>query len=44
MRWDGTNVPTALTIHNIAYQGNFDARQRNSLGIPDAALATNGIE
>jgi hypothetical protein len=27
-----------------AYQGNFDARQRNSLGIPDAALATNSIE
>src|SRR3954447_15464343 len=25
MRWDGTRVPTVLTIHNIAYQGNFAA-------------------
>jgi starch synthase len=23
MQWDGTAVPTVLTIHNIAYQGNF---------------------
>jgi starch synthase len=44
MRWDGTNVPTILTIHNIAYQGNFDATQRHSLGIPDAAFDINGVE
>jgi starch synthase len=44
MRWDGTNVPTVLTIHNIAYQGNFDASQRHSLGIPDAAFDINGVE
>jgi starch synthase len=44
MRRDGTNVPTVLTIHNIAYQGNFHARQRHSLGIADAAFATNGVE
>jgi starch synthase len=25
MRWDGTQVPNVLTIHNVAYQGNFDA-------------------
>src|SRR4051794_36521586 len=35
MRWDGTQVRTVLTIHNIAYQGNFDASQRYLLGIPD---------
>jgi starch synthase len=44
MRWDGTSIPTVLTIHNIAYQGNFDASQRHSLGIPDAAFDINGVE
>lgn len=44
MQWDGTNVPTVLTIHNIAYQGNFDAGQRHSLAIPDAAFDINGVE
>ncbi len=27
--------PTVLTIHNIAYQGEFDADQRHALGIPE---------
>jgi starch synthase len=44
MRWDGTNVPSVLTIHNIAYQGNFDASQRQTLAIPDAAFDINGVE
>jgi starch synthase len=44
MRWDGTNIPTVMTIHNIAYQGNFDANQRHLLGIPDAAFDVNGVE
>jgi starch synthase len=44
MRWDGTNIPTVLTIHNIAYQGNFDASRRHMLAIPDAAFDINGVE
>ncbi|WP_428483423.1 glycogen synthase GlgA [Rhodopila sp.] len=44
MQWDGTRIPTVLTIHNIAYQGNFDATQRHGLGIPDAAFNVNGVE
>jgi starch synthase len=44
MRWDGTDVPSILTIHNIAYQGNFDANQREQLAIPDAAFDINGVE
>jgi starch synthase len=44
MRWDGTAVPTVLTIHNIAYQGNFGAEQRHALAIPDAAFDVNGVE
>lgn len=44
MRWDGTPVPTVLTIHNIAYQGNFDASQLAVLGIPESAFDINGVE
>jgi starch synthase len=44
MRWDGTSIPTVLTIHNIAYQGNFDASQRHQLAIPDAAFGIDGVE
>jgi starch synthase len=44
MQWDGTRIPTVLTIHNIAYQGNFDAAQRHQLAIPDAAFDINGVE
>jgi starch synthase len=44
MRWGGTNVPTVLTIHNIAYQGNFDASQRHDLAIPDDAFDMHGVE
>ena len=44
MRWDGLNIPTVLTIHNIAYQGNFDAARRHTLAIPDAAFDIYGVE
>ncbi len=44
LRWDGTDVPSVLTIHNLAYQGNFAAELRHGLGIPDAAFAMNGVE
>jgi starch synthase len=44
MRWDEVTIPSVLTIHNIAYQGNFDAAHRQALGIPDAAFDINGVE
>jgi len=44
MQWDGTAVPSVLTIHNIAYQGNFDAGLRHRLAIPDPAFDVNGVE
>jgi starch synthase len=44
MQWDGIAAPTVLTIHNIAYQGNFDAPRRHALGIPDAAFGVDGVE
>ncbi len=44
LRWDGTEVPSVMTIHNIAYQGRFAADLRHGLGIPDAAFDVNGVE
>ena len=44
MRWDGTAVPAVMTIHNIAYQGNFPRAHCPRLAIPDAAFDINGVE
>ena len=44
MRWDGTEIPSVMTIHNIAYQGMFPPTQCARLAIPDAAFHVNGIE
>ncbi len=44
MHWDGVDVPTVMTIHNIAYQGLCDAGQRQRLGIPDDAFRMDGVE
>ncbi len=44
MRWDGTTVPSVMTVHNIAYQGNFPAAECSRLAIPDAAFDINGVE
>ena len=44
LRWDRIKVPSVLTIHNIAYHGNFPPELRHGLGIPDAAFDINGVE
>ena len=44
LRWQSTNVPTILTIHNIAYQGLFAKDRIASLGIPASAFHVNGVE
>ncbi|AJY44595.1 glycogen synthase GlgA [Martelella endophytica] len=45
MRYAETpEVPSILTIHNIAFQGNFDAGIFPWLGLPSHALAVDGIE
>ena len=36
LAWRGQRIPTILTIHNLAYQGNFDRGRLSHLGIPDA--------
>ncbi|MFL4992019.1 MAG: glycogen synthase, partial [Microvirga sp.] len=44
LAWRGQHIPTILTIHNLAYQGNFDRSRLSHLGIPDAAFQINGVE
>jgi starch synthase len=44
LAWRGCPTPSILTVHNLAYQGLFDQQRCPSLGIPDAAFQTNGVE
>lgn len=44
LAWRGLNLPCLFTIHNLAYQGVFDAARLGALGIPFAAFSVNGIE
>ena len=40
----GTTAKTMVTIHNIAFQGAFDAAIFADLGLPDSAFALDGVE
>lgn len=44
LRYDGVGVPSVLTIHNIAFQGRYDAAVFAGLDLPDAAYALDGVE
>ncbi|MGT2512942.1 glycogen synthase GlgA [Sphingomonas panni] len=44
LRYDGAGVPSVLTIHNIAFQGRYDAAVFAGLELPDAAYALDGVE
>lgn len=44
IHYDNTPVPTVLTIHNLAFQGQFDAAIFPSLGLPEAAFSIHGVE
>jgi starch synthase len=44
LQWNGTPVPTVLTLHNIAHQGEFPAERRHALAIPQHAYSVNGVE
>lgn len=43
-RFDGAPAGTVITIHNIAYQGQFAAHILPGLGLPAAAYAIDGVE
>jgi starch synthase len=40
----GPRVPSVLTVHNMAFQGQFPAETFPSLGLPPEAFAIEGIE
>jgi starch synthase len=40
----GPHTPSVLTIHNIAFQGQFSAQIFPALGLPPAAFAVDGVE
>ncbi len=37
-------TPVVVTIHNLAFQGRFDARIFPELGLPPSAFAVDGVE
>ncbi len=44
LAWGGADVPTVLTIHNLAYQGLFDRGALGRIGAPDSAFHIDGLE
>ena len=42
--WRGQRTPSILTIHNLAYQGNFSRDSLGRIGAPDSAFQIDGIE
>jgi starch synthase len=44
LAWNGTDVPTVLTIHNLAYQGLFDRSALGRIGAPESAFSIDGLE
>ncbi len=40
----GSTAATVFTIHNLAYQGNFNRKVRKSLGIDSLAFHMDGLE
>ena len=44
LRWRGLRVPCLFTVHNLAYQGLFDASRLSALAVPFAAFSMHGVE
>ncbi len=44
LRYDQASVPSVLTIHNIAFQGWFEAATFAGLGLPKDAWSVEGVE
>ncbi|MBW0004533.1 MAG: glycogen synthase GlgA [Hyphomicrobiales bacterium] len=42
--WRGIKAASLLTVHNLAYQGVFDASRLAALGIPRSAFTVDGAE
>lgn len=44
LSWMGADVPSLLTIHNLAYQGLFSPETLQRIGAPDSAFQIDGVE
>jgi starch synthase len=44
LAWSGSQVPSILTIHNLAYQGLFPKESLRRIGAPEASFHIDGLE
>lgn len=44
LRFGGHSVKTVITVHNLAFQGRFDASVFGFLGLPRQAFSIDGVE
>jgi starch synthase len=44
LAWSGSNLPTILTIHNLAYQGLFPRESLRRIGAPESSFHIDGVE
>jgi starch synthase len=44
LAWNGSSIPTILTIHNLAYQGLFPKESMRRIGAPEASFHIDGLE
>jgi starch synthase len=44
LHYDGTACPSVMTVHNLAFQGQFPASIFAELGLPAAAFSIDGVE
>lgn len=44
LHYDGARVPSVVTVHNLAFQGQFDAAVFPKIGLPARAFSIDGVE
>jgi starch synthase len=44
LKWNGWNIPSVLTIHNLAFQGLFSRESLGRINAPDRAFRIDGLE
>ncbi len=44
LAWQSRNIPSILTIHNLAYQGVFPKHTLGRIGAPESAFHIDGVE